>query len=208
MTWLPLLIGQLVAQLTPAPAATPSPAPTGPVYVGNPATHFRLESRPLGFNPDGNARWLVVVRYLDAQNQPTKIMLNSDVDYQESRGVMQWQPRMLYGQPAAVVTTTMPGPLSLTVTSNTPFKGKQIASTNPAQWRFPSVVGASLGPHLVQIGWFPREPGTVRIVRTDSRGTRKTVGIVAPPSSTYRDDTMKPSTLYRYEVLRPGKKPA
>jgi len=206
MTWLPLFVGQLLAQLTPAPAATPSPVPTGPVYVGNPATHFRLESRPLGFDPDGNARWLVLVRYLDAQNQPTKIMLNSDLDYQENRGVMQWQPRMRYGQPSAVVTTASAGPLSLTVTSNSPFKGKQIARTDPALWHFAHVVAAPLGPHLIQIGWFPQETNAIRIVRTDSRGKRSVIAVVAPPSSTYRDASVKPSTTYRYQIYRRAKK--
>ena len=205
MTWLPLLLAQLLAQLTPAPLSTPSPAPSGPIYVGNPATHFHLESRPLGFDPDGNARWLVVVHYLDAQNNPTKIMLNSDLDYQENRGVMQWQPRMRYGQPSAVVTTSQLGPLSLTVTSNTPFKGKQIVRTDPASWRFPHVVGAPLGPHLIQLGWFPRETRGVRIVRTDAGGKRSEIAIVAPPSSTYRDASVNPGAAYRYEIYRRGK---
>ncbi len=208
MTWLPLLLGQLLAQLTPAPAAmpSPSPVPTGPVYAGNPATHFRLESRPLGFDPDGNAQWLVVVHYLDAQNQPTKIMLNSDLDYKESRGVMQWQPRMRFGQPSAIVTTTTLGPLSLTVTSNSPFKGKLIARTDPRFWPFTRVVAAPLGPHLIQIGWFPQATSDVRIVRTDSRGKRTPLVVVAAPSSTYRDESVKAASAYRYEIFRRGQR--
>ena len=201
-TWLPLLLAQLVAQLTPTLQSAPSPVPTGPIYIGNPATHFRLESRPLGFDPDGNARWLLIVRFLDAQNNPTKIMLNSDLDYKANRGVAQWQPRMRFGQPSAIVTTTQLGPLSLMVTSNTPLRGKQIARTDPGSWQFPHVLGAPLGPHLIQIGWFPRETHDVRIIRTDARGKRDSTAVVAPPSSTYRDESVQPGAAYRYEIYR------
>ena len=199
------MLGQLLAQLTPASSNTPSPAPSGPIYVGNPATQFRLESRPLGIDPDGNARWLVLVQYLDAQNHPTKIMLNSDMDYRENRGLMQWQPRMRYGQPSAVVTTTEARPLSLTVTSNTPFKGRQVARTDPAAWNLPQVVAGPLGPHVIQIGWFPREMQDVQLVRIDARGRHTRIAVVAPPSSTYRDASVKPATTYRYAVYRHGK---
>jgi len=70
------------------------------VYVGNPATRFTVDARPLGFDPDGNARYLLVTRYFDAAGAPTKIFANGNVDWVANRGYVQWQTRMRFGQPA------------------------------------------------------------------------------------------------------------
>jgi len=59
----------LLAAQSGAPP-TPAPKPTGPVYVGNPATHFRLESRPLGVDGDGAARWLVIAHFRRQTERP------------------------------------------------------------------------------------------------------------------------------------------
>lgn len=197
--WLALLL----SQLSPTAAPSPTPRPSGPVYAGNPAARLTLESRALGIDPDGYAKWLVVARYLDAQGQPTKIMLNTDLDWMPDRGTMQWQPRMRFGQPAAIVRVNVNEPIRMRVRSNKPKFSDVYASTNVRTWKGPRVVGASLGPNMIQIGWFPRESNDVRIIRTGG-GASITTSIGAP-SQTFRDDSVRPGTTYRYMIYRAGK---
>ncbi|HEY8312632.1 MAG TPA: hypothetical protein VIG51_00540, partial [Candidatus Baltobacteraceae bacterium] len=192
----------LLAQATPASAPTPSPTPTGPVYYGNAPTHFTLSARPLGFDPDGNARFLVVTKFFDAQGRVTRTMANTDLDYFADHGYVQWQTRLRYGQPAAIVKTTQDGPLAATVRANVPKLGSVTVHTDTRTWKGPRVVATALGPHLVQIGWFPQERRLTRIVRLNADGSGKTVGIIAGPSSTYRDTHVMPGHRYRYIVYR------
>jgi hypothetical protein len=197
--WFALVLSQLSLAASP----TPSPQPTGPVYAGNPAAHLTIQSRPLGIDPDGNAEWLVVARYLDAQGRPTKIMLNTDLDWMPDRGTTQWQPRMRFGQPAAIVRINVDDPIRMRIRSNKPKFPDVYASTDVRSWKGPRVVGASLGPHMIQLGWFPRESADVRIVRSGG-GERVTTSLGAP-SQTFRDGTVRPGTAYRYTVYRSGK---
>lgn len=200
--WLALIL----SQLSPASSPTPSPRPSAPVYLGNPAARLTAESRPLGIDPDGNAEWLVVARYLDAHGQPTKIMLNTDLDWMPDRGTMQWQPRMRFGQPAAIVRINVNEPIRMRIRSNKPKFTDIYASTDVRTWKGPRVLGAALGPHMIQIGWFPRESRDVRIVRTG--GGARIATTLDAPSQTFRDGTVRPGTRYRFTVYRAGKAPA
>ncbi|MGZ3506682.1 MAG: hypothetical protein ACXVAW_19340, partial [Vulcanimicrobiaceae bacterium] len=177
------ILAQVAPQSTTAPSAgtspTPSSTPTGPVYFGNPAAHFTVDAQPMGFDPDGNAQWRLVAHYTDASGLPTRIMANGDVDWKASRGFVQWQTRMRYGQPAAIVRTNVDGPLTATIRSNVPSLGTVTLQTNPQTWPGPRVVAEALGPHLVQVGWFPQERKLVRVVRIDGNGVQRTVGVIA-----------------------------
>ncbi len=161
-----------------------------------------LESRPLGFDPDGNARWLVVVRLFDAQGKPTRIMENDDFDWSSHNGYVQWQTKLAYGNPSAILRTTRDGPLSLTVRANVPKLGTMTAHTDTRTWRAPCVVADALGPYAIQIGWFPQERRWARIVRIDGSGRRKLLVAIAGPSSSYRDTTVLPDHRYRYILYR------
>ncbi|MBC5815342.1 MAG: hypothetical protein GIW97_02270 [Candidatus Eremiobacteraeota bacterium] len=202
----PWLAALLLSQLSPTASPSPTPRPSGPVYAGNAAARLTVESRPLGVDPDGYAKWLVVARYLDAQGQPTKIMLNTDLDWIPDRGTTQWQPRMRFGQPAAIVRVNVNEPVRMRVRSNKPKFPDVYTSTDVRTWKGPRVVGASLGPYMNQIGWFPRETADVRIVRTGG-GTRIITSLGAP-SQTFRDDAVRPNTTYRYTIYREAKPPA
>jgi len=202
---LPLLLGALLAQA--APTSTPSPVPTGLIYFGNPAARMTLTARPLGFDPDGNARWLVVTRFLDAQGKVTRIMANSDIDYLSRDGYLQWQTRLRYGQPAAILKTHHDGPMSMTIRANTPKLGSVTVRTDTRTWRGPRVVAQALGPHLIQIGWFPQENSLARVVRIDSLGRRAILTVIAGPSSTYRDTSVVPGARYRYILYRSDRAP-
>lgn len=193
----------------PTPAAAPAPAasPASPVYYGNPATRFALDARPLGFDPDGNARWLVVVRFIDAHGHPTRIMANSDVDYTGDRGHVQWQTRMRYGQPAAIIETNKDGPLAMLVRANVPKLGSLRARTDTRTWPGARVVAKALGPHLVQVGWFPQEQRLARLVRIDENGKRSVAALIAGPSSTFRDTHVRPKHRYRYILYRADRPP-
>ncbi|MGZ3496287.1 MAG: hypothetical protein ACXVAG_12955 [Vulcanimicrobiaceae bacterium] len=205
------ILAQVAPQSTTAPSAgtspTPSSTPTGPVYFGNPAAHFTVDAQPMGFDPDGNAQWRLVAHYTDASGLPTRIMANGDVDWKASRGFVQWQTRMRYGQPAAIVRTNVDGPLTATIRSNVPSLGTVTLQTNPQTWPGPRVVAEALGPHLVQVGWFPQERKLVRVVRIDGNGVQRTVGVIAGSSSTYRDVHVQPGHHYRYIVYRNDKAP-
>jgi hypothetical protein len=194
----------IVAQATVQPAPSPSITPDVPVYVGNPATHFTIEQRIEGFDPDGRARLLLVAHFLDAANQPTKILANSDLDWKADRGHVQWQNRMRYGTPAAIVLVDTDGPLVATIHANKPALGTVVVRSDTRTWTQPRVVAAALGPHMVQVGWFPRATTPVKLARIDRRGRRITLATQPLGSSTYRDTSVLPGGHYRYVVTRGG----
>ncbi len=197
-----LVLVTFAASATPTTAPTPAPTPTVPVYFGKPAVRFGIDARPLGFDPDGNARWLVVAKFFDAAGRPTRIMANSDVDYLSRDGYVQWQTRLRYGQPAAILKTHRDGPLAMTLRANVPRLGTLSARTDTRAWRGPRVVAQALGPRAVQLGWFPEEATMARIIRTDGRGRNRTLEVIAGPSSTYRDTSVLPGRHYRYVLYR------
>src|SRR5665213_1600948 len=140
----------LVAQAS-GPTPKPSPIPSPPVYAGNPATHFSVEKRIEGFDPDGKARLLLVAHFFDAQNNPTTILANSDLSWLADRGHVQWQNRMRYGAPAALVLVDTEGPIHVTVRANQPAIGSVAVFTDTRAWQQPRTVAQALGPHMVQI---------------------------------------------------------
>jgi len=164
-----------------------------------------LDSRPLGVDPDGSARWLVLVRFADAHGRPTRLLSGGNLEYSAWPGSAQWQTRARFAAPSAIVTAQVDGPLVVRVRSTSPLGLRDaLARTDTRTWRGSRVAAKALGPHLVQVGWFPRErSGSVRVVRSDG-GLPRTIGVVAPPSSTYRDESVRPGATYRYAVARPG----
>jgi hypothetical protein len=197
-----LLVAQAGTPGVPYPEPVPSPTPDVPVYVGNAATHFTVESRPLGIDPDGRATWLLIAHFYDAQNKPTTILANSDLDWVADRGHVQWQSRMRFGSPAAIVTTDRDGIINAKITANMPHFGSVRISTNTRAWKTPHVVAQPLGPYLVQIGWFPRATTPVRVARFDDGAGGKTLVTLPAGASTYRDTSVRPSQRYRYVVTR------
>lgn len=195
----------LVAQATTAPA--PEPTKSAPVYFGQPAVRFGVEGRPLGVDPDGNARWLVVAKFFDARGKPTRIMANSDIDWRSADGYVQWQTRLRYGAPSAILASNHAGPMAMTVRVNVPKMGSARIATDSRTWGGPRVVTRALGPHLVQIGWFPQQRQYARLVRIDGTGRRTTVVSLAGPSSTYRDTGVEAGKHYRYVLYRAGYPP-
>ena len=198
----PLSLAAALAQAASTPQPNPSPTPMRLIYWGKPAASFRVESRPLGFDPDGNARWLLIAHYYDAQGNPTRIMANSDLDWLSRDGYVQWQTRLRFGQPSGILKAVRDGVLTMTVRSNIPKLGSVVMHTDTRTWRGPRVLAEALGPRTVQIGWFPREMQIARVVRIDGSGTRKTLAEIAGPSSSYRDTSVMPGRHYRYVISR------
>ncbi len=203
-----VLAAALYAQASPTPVPNASPTPTALIYYGNPAVRMHVQSRALGFDADGNARWLVVARFFDAQGRPTRIMANSDLDWISSDGYVQWQTRLRYGQPAAILKTHRNGPLTMRVRANAPKLGTLVVHTDTRTWRGARVIAQALGPHMVQIGWFPVENRLARVVRIGPDGGRHTVAVIAGHSSTYRDGSVEPGRTYRYVLYRADAPPA
>jgi hypothetical protein len=206
-----LIVAALLAQVTPTPTPTPAPAPTptpsGPVYWGRPAVRMTVDSRPLGFDPDGNARWLLTARYWDAEGKPTRVMAGGNVDWTSGDGFVQWQTRLRYGQPSAILHAAHNGVLTMVAHSTQPNFPAITLRTDTRTWKAPRVVAQALGPYAVQIGWFPRERKLARVVRVDPSGRGKTLSIIAGPSSNFRDTNVLPGHAYRYIVYRAGGKP-
>ncbi len=168
-----------------------------------------VHSAPLGVSPDGAARWLVRVAFVDAAGSATQLLHGGNVDFVPSRGRAQWQTRLRFGGPAAIVSTTTGGPLALAIV---PHVGVDLsaarAATDTRQWTGARIVASALGPHLAQIGWFPALPsGTVRIRRT-SPHAQPVVTFAAAADATFRDPTVLPDMTYRYRVDVPGRAPA
>jgi hypothetical protein len=169
---------------------------------------MRLETSPGGIDPDGAARWIVRVRFVDSAGKPTTLLQGGDIEFAASRGRVQWQTRTRFGGPAAIVSTTEAGPLSVRAIAKAPaILDDARADTDTRTWRFADVAARALGPHLVQIGWFPAATGAVSVVRSGPGGLR-TVCDVAPQASTCRDTQVRPGATYRYAVTRSGARAA
>jgi hypothetical protein len=155
------MIAALFAALAFA-TASPSPTPDVPVYAGNPATHFTIEPRFLGVDPDGALRVLLLARFLDAQGQATAILANSDLDWRTDHGTIQWQNRMRYDTPSAIVSTVDEQPIVATVHANLPAIGTVVVRIDPRAWKGLRTVAGALGPHLARIGTFPATGDAMR----------------------------------------------
>lgn len=190
----------MLAHGTPGPTQAESGTP---VYVGNPAASVRIETRILGVSPDGYARWLAVAHFFDKSGNPTLILANSNLDWIPSVGEAQWQNRMRYGQPSAIVSVDRDGPITLTVHPTLPKLPTIVVWTDTRQWRVARVVAAAIGPHLAQVGWFPYSASPVTVTRSDARGHVVSLGD-APGGSTLRDATVVPGAVYRYAIARGG----
>ncbi len=195
--------------LTPFPHAHMGKAPPlgaqgAPVFEPRAPTRMSLETAPLGVSPDGFARWLVRVRFWGPRGTPVRLVQGGDIGFVPTHGTAQWQTRLRFGAPAAIVATTLDGPLGIAVRANDPRAlGLRHAATDTRLWNVTRVVARALGPHAVQIGWFPAAAGVVQIRR---------IGVPAPlatsvpaPSSTYRDASVQPGSRVRYTVTIPGR---
>jgi len=187
-----------------APRGVPSILPSAIVWRGRPAHRMLLDTWSLGTDPDGKARWVVRVRFMDAGNHLTKLLRSGDVEFRSSRGDVQWQTRMRYGGPAAIVSTTESGPVAVRVISKDPVGIDDVrVETDTRAWHAAPVVVRALGPHMVQIGWFPAAKTRVEVTRSGLDGDR-VVCTLSPPSSTCRDANVAPRTSYRYTLTKAG----
>jgi hypothetical protein len=188
---------------TPLPRSTPAPQPTQ-VWLGAPASAFALTVEPLGVTPDGEARALVRVALRDAGGAPTLLRRGGDFTFRVDRGSVQWQTRLRYGGPAAVVATRDPGPVAIRVVANQPPElGAARARFTPGTT--PVVVAGALGPHLVRLGWFPRlRRGSVRIERVVGGTAEVTAAVVRAPVSSWDDGAVTPGRAARYVVVLPS----
>jgi hypothetical protein len=166
-----------------------------------------LEARPLDVSPDGAARWLVRARFIDARGRPTELLGGGDVTFVPSRGSAQWQTRLRFGGPAAIVSTFDDGPLRVRATADVgvPVPAARTA-TDTRSWRVSRVVASALGPHAAVLGWFPHvTAGAVSIARGDGdSGVLSAPATVAAPSSSFRDASVTPGASYRYRIVLPS----
>jgi len=189
---------------TAMPTSAPAPQPTL-LWQTAPAASFALDVQPLDVSPDGDARALVRVVLRDASGAIVRLRRGADFDFFSTPGSAQWQTRLRYGGPAAIVSVRGDGPVAVRVVANRPKElGTQLASFDTRAWHVPRTVAAAVGPHVVRVGWFPQERGgAVRVYRVDARGARALAATLRAPSSSWDDDTVEPGRVARYAVVRP-----
>ncbi len=181
--------------------------PGTPIFEPVAAANMSLDASPLGISPDGFARWLVRVKFSSADGTPVRLVSGGDIAFVPTHGTAQWQTRLRYGGPAAIVSTTVDGPLGIIVRANAPIRlPTRRVTTNTRYWNEPRITAAALGPHVAQLGWFPAALGTVRITSIDPNGVRRSAALL-PPSSTFRDGSVEPGAVSRYELTLPGRAP-
>ena len=186
------------------PSATPTIAKlsNGLIVRGAPPVSMRVEERVLGVNPDGEWQLLATAHFYDARGRRTLILANSDLDWRASRGAVQWQNRMRFGEPSAIVSVDTEGPVALRVHPNAPRMPDVVLKSDTRTWNGSRIVAGAIGPYLTQIGWFPRSSGPVRVERADASSGWTTLAALPAGSSTYRDASVAPATVYRYAVVR------
>ena len=181
--------------------------PGVPIFSGPPPARMILDARALGIDPSGAARFLVRAHFADASGAATELLSGGNVDFVPSAGNAQWQTRLRFGGPAAIVATVDDGPLSVRVTADVgpPLRPAR-AATDTRSWRVPRVVASALGPHAAVLGWFPRvTAGAVSIARGDGdSGALSAPATVAAPSSSFRDASVTPGASYRYRIVLPS----
>lgn len=189
---------------TPLPRSTPAPQPTQ-VWSGAPATGLRLQVAPLGVTPDGEVRALVRVVLHDASGAPTTLRRGGDFVFHVDHGTAQWQTRLRYGGPAAIVAVRDAVPVTIRAIGDVPATlGSASAPFDPRPFAHRVAAGA-LGPHLVRIGWFPRpRAGVVRIARVRADGRLVPVARLRAPATSWDDGTVTPGEEARYAVALPG----
>ncbi|HTW83825.1 MAG TPA: hypothetical protein VMD91_07150 [Candidatus Sulfotelmatobacter sp.] len=197
---------QPTAWPTPLARSTPAPLPTQ-VWSGAPASSFTLTVEPLGVSPDGSARAVVRADLRDASDAPTRLRRGGDFDFSVDRGSVQWQTRLRYRGPAAVVAVRDAVAVTIRAHANEPAGLGSAHARFDARAIAPTVVAGAIGPHLVRVGWFPRvRRGVVRVYRVDERGIRASVptAVVRAPASSWDDGTVRPGAVARYLVALPG----
>jgi hypothetical protein len=189
---------------TAMPTSVPAPQPTV-LWQTAPATSFSLDVQPLDVSPDGDARALVRVVLRDANGEVVRLRRGADFDFFSTPGSAQWQTRLRYGGPAAIVSVRDDGPVTVRVVANRPKElGSQHVSFDTRRWRVPRTVAVAAGPHLVRVGWFPHvRAGDVRVYRIGARGVRTLAATLRAPSSSWDDDAVVPGRVARYAVERP-----
>jgi hypothetical protein len=193
-------------------AAPPQPPPVverargGAIFSGASPKRLVLDERVLGVSPDGVLRFLVRARFLDARGMPTTLLGGGDVAFDIVSGYAsaQWQTRLRFGGPAAIVSFARAGTATLLVRAAV---GARLAPVrirfDTRDWHGPRVVAKALGPYAIQLGWFPGgSDATVRLVRCSPRGSNVTILTTA---SSFRDTSVAPGRAYRYDVSVPGR---
>jgi hypothetical protein len=175
----------------------------GPTFVGAPPARIVLVTQPLDVDPNGFARWLVRANFVDARGLPTQLLHGGNVDFVPSRGSAQWQTRLRFGGPAAIVSTTADGPLSVRVVADVGVPVPDAtASTDTRRWTVQRIVARALGPHAVYVGWFPATDGRTEIRRYGG-GPSIMLSPRASTASHSVDATVAPGQTYSYAVRLP-----
>jgi hypothetical protein len=181
----------------PVPIATPLPpatgAPSSPLSVAQ------------GWSLTADGEYQTVVTFaLPADASP----INADVEFSSTAGDVLPLDAHASNAPGAIVTVTDgSSPVAVTALARTP-------SLPPVSIQLPPPNGAaafgamaqSIGPRLIDVGW-TRLPDAAQVTeykvfrRAAGAARGVLVGSVSPAGRTWRDDSVAPTTSYRYTVV-------
>ena len=177
---------------------TPS-APPAP-----PAQPTMLTARPWTLTADGT--WTTVASLaVPAGADPKKL----DVTFaSDSADVLALDPNAILAPGAIVTVGATDQPVTVVATSTNPAVGRQSLDipappVDPAAF---AAVAQAIGPHLIDVGWMPL-PATSNVVeykiyrRTAGARHGALVASVSPTGRTWHDDSVAPSTSYKYTVV-------
>lgn len=194
----------------PSPSAMHREKPGVPIFSGPPPARMILDARALGIDPSGAARFLVRAHFADASGAATELLSGGNVDFVPSAGNAQWQTRLRFGGPAAIISTNAEGTIRVRVHADVgPRVPDAQVVLDTRDVPAPRVVVQALGPHSVWAGWFPQVAGDDVTVTRTAPGERLQAKAsaarwtVRAPSSGFRDDSVVPGHTYRYEIALP-----
>jgi len=189
----------------PMPAVTAAPTVTGaPAETAAPAPPTMLSAAPWTLTADGT--WTTIASLaVPAGTDPKKLNITFSSD---TADVLPLDPNATLAPGAIVTTGWASHAVTIVANSTDPAVGSQslVIPAPPLDPTAFAAVAQAVGPHLIDVGWMPLDPSSnvldYKIYRR-AAGARhgSLVASVSPTGRMWHDDSVAPSTSYKYTVV-------